>query len=283
MIIDSHCHAWTYWPYEPPVPDPEQRGTVAQLLNEMTLDGVDASVVVCAEIDYNPENNAYIADAVRRHRLRLYQFADVDCAWKTSYHTRGAADRLRRAADAWPISGFTHYVRDEDDGEWFTSDEGLAFFRAAADLKLIASIACSPHHQSAIRRVAERFPSMPILIHHLGAVKADEPPPHESLRQVLASARLPNIYIKVSGFYYASRVKWDFPYSEAGWIVRAEYEAFGPHRMCWGSDYPVVRFFQTYRQSIECFRSYCRFIPDADKALILGENLKRLLDVARQA
>ena len=30
MIIDAHCHAWTYWPYDPPVPDPESRGTIAQ-------------------------------------------------------------------------------------------------------------------------------------------------------------------------------------------------------------------------------------------------------------
>ena len=26
MIIDSHCHAWARWPYDPPVPDPESKG-----------------------------------------------------------------------------------------------------------------------------------------------------------------------------------------------------------------------------------------------------------------
>ncbi len=281
MIIDSHCHAWTYWPYDPAVPDPESRGIVEQLLDEMNVNGVDRAVVVCAEIEHNPQNNAYIAAQVRRHHPRLYQFADVDSQWKPTYHRPGAANRLRQAVEQLPISGFTHYLAEDDDAAWLHSEEGLAFFTVAEEHRLIASIACGPQHQAAIRRAAERFPSVPFLLHHLALVQADEPPPHPGLREVLASAKLPNIYLKTSGFYYGSRVKWDFPYSEAGWVVRALYEAFGPYRMCWGSDYPVVRFFMTYRQAIECFRTYCTFVPEADKAWILGRTLAGLLDAAR--
>ena len=50
MIVDSHCHAWRTWPYQPPVPDPEGRGTVEQLLFEMDGAGVDRAAVVCARI-----------------------------------------------------------------------------------------------------------------------------------------------------------------------------------------------------------------------------------------
>ena len=57
MIIDSHCHAWTRWPYQPPVPDDEYRGKIEQLIHEMDLNSVDQAVLVCAQIDYNPENN----------------------------------------------------------------------------------------------------------------------------------------------------------------------------------------------------------------------------------
>ena len=35
MIVDSHCHAWTTWPYDTNVPDPASRGTIDQLLFEM--------------------------------------------------------------------------------------------------------------------------------------------------------------------------------------------------------------------------------------------------------
>ena len=65
MIVDSHCHAWRYWPYQPPVPDPTSRGMVEQLLFEMDRNGVDRAVVVCARIDHNPDNNDYVAECVR--------------------------------------------------------------------------------------------------------------------------------------------------------------------------------------------------------------------------
>src|SRR5690348_1260468 len=59
MIVDSHCHAWRTWPYEPPVPDPTSRGMVEQLLWEMDQNGVEKAVVICARIEHNPDNNDY--------------------------------------------------------------------------------------------------------------------------------------------------------------------------------------------------------------------------------
>jgi len=283
MIIDSHCHAWTRWPYQPPVPDDEYRGRVEQLLHEMDVNGVDQAMIVCAQIEHNPDNNAYIAQAVSQYSDRLHQVADVDCSWSPTYHQPGAADRLRQAAERWPLKGFTHYLKGEDDGAWLYSEEGLAFFKVAEEKKLIASIACRPHQQAAIRQVAERFPSVPILCHHLAGVKASEEPPHPNLKAVLASAKLPNIYIKLSGFHYCTHVNWDYPYSDTHWVIRTLYEHFGPYRMCWGSDYPVVRFFMTYRHALEAFRTHCTFVPDEDKAWILGKTLHRLLDEAGTA
>ena len=285
MIIDSHCHAWTHWPYQPPVPDDEQRGRVEQLLHEMDQNGVDQAVVICAQIDRNPDNNEYIAEQAARYPPRLHQCPDVDSSWSPTYHQPGAAERLTHITERWPgalrAKGFTHYLQEDDDGAWLTSEEGLEFFRIASERSLIASIACYPHHQPAIRRIAERFPSMPILCHHLAGIRASEGPPHTGLKQVLASATLPNIYVKLSGFAYCSQVNWDYPYADTLWIVRTLYEHFGPYRMCWGSDYPVVRFFMTYRQSLEAFRTHCAFVPEPDKAWILGKTLSRLLTVGR--
>jgi predicted TIM-barrel fold metal-dependent hydrolase len=276
-IIDSHCHAWPRWPYQPPVPDDEQRGRVELLLHEMDTNGVDAALIVCAQIERNSENNAYIAEQVARHPARLHQLADLDSFWSPMHHQPGAAERLREIAGRWQIKGFTHYLSEDEDGSWLYSDDGLALFQAAAELRLIASISCQPYQQPAIRRVAERFPTVPILCHHLGVVKAAEGPPHTSLREVQASARLANIHIKLSGFAYCAHVPWDYPYSDTHWIVRAIYEHFGPYRMCWGSDYPVVRFFMTYRQALEVFRTHCTFVPETDQAWILGGTLERLL------
>ncbi len=276
MIIDSHCHAWERWPYEPPAPDFHSRGRFEQLLHEMEINGVDQAFLVCAGIEHNPHNNDYIAQMARLYSGRIRQVADVDCSWSDTYHTPGAAERLRRAAERWSMVAFTHYMKAEDSGSWLHSEEGLAFFETAMDLNLIASVACSPHHHAALHKVAERFPQLPILIHHLGHPGVGNA---DKLQQVLASARYQNIGVKVSGFYYSTRQGfWDFPYTDSiREIVLPLYETFGPHRLYWGSDYPVCRRFMTYRQAIECFRSHCEFISEGDQALILGGNLHRLL------
>ncbi|MEX1020990.1 MAG: amidohydrolase family protein [Litorilinea sp.] len=280
MLVDSHCHAWLRWPYEPPVPDPESRALVEQLIFEMDRNGVDKAAVVCARIEHNPDDNEYVADAVKRYPDRLYQITDVDCSWWPTYHTPGADKRLIEAAESLPMKGFTHYLASDDDGSWLIGDDGMAFFRAAADRNLIASIACNPQHVWAIRKVAAAFPSMPILLHHLAGTSAHEAPPYPLLNEVLAAAQEENIYIKLSGFHYASEVRWDFPYSNTHWLIRRLYERFGPHRMCWGSDYPVVRQFMTYQHALEAFRTHCSFVPDSDKAWILGDTLYGLLEAA---
>lgn len=272
MIIDSHTHAWDRWPYEPPVPDPESRGCVEQLLWEMDRHKVDRAVIVCARIEHNPENNEYVAERLRRHPTRLIQFADVDCSWTDTYHKPGAAARLAAAAEHYRLKGFTHYLKSDHD--WFASKEGLAFFETAAEKRLIASLALDPAWHPALRQLAKRFPSVPFLCHHMSGVKVGD---EAGLEEVLRSAEVPNIHLKLSGFHYVSNVAWNYPYPETHAIVRTLYERFGAGRLCWGSDYPVSRFFLTYQHTLEAFRTHCSFVPEADQKKILGENLARLL------
>lgn len=282
VIIDSHCHAWSYWPYLPDVPDPDHHGSVETLLNEMDVNGVDRATIVCAQIHRNRENNDYVASAVRRYPDRLDQFADVDSFWSDSYHTPGAAGRLERAAERYPMKAFTQYIAGEDDGSWFNSSEGRDFFSVARDVGLIASLAMSPHHQKEIRKVAESFPEVPILCHHMSALKAHGDDARAKLDEVVASASLGNMHLKLSGFHYLtdqSRV-WDFPYSDTRWVYEACYEAFG-RRLCWGSDFPVVKKAMTHRQSLEAFRTHLGFITDEDREAIQGGTLQGLLENAR--
>ena len=97
------------------------------------------------------------------------------------------------------------------------------------------------------------------------------------LPEILASATVPNIHVKLSGFHHVAPLAWEYPYPDCAPIVRALYEHFGPERLHWGSDYPVLRRAATYRQAIEAVRTHCDFIPAVDRARILGDSLHALL------
>jgi L-fuconolactonase len=278
MIVDAHCHAWRTWPYEPPVPDPQQRPAVEQLLFEMDQCGVDKAVLVAARIEHNPDDNDYAYYATRRFPDRLWMFADVDCMWMPEYHTPGADARLSEAVARYGLRGFTHYVDGDDDGSWFFSPDGQAFLQTAADLKQIVSIHIPNPLQPVLRRLAQQFSETVFLCHHMGYPRTEEGPSGPALRELLTSASLPNIHLKLSGFHYAAPVGWEYPHAASNYIVSALYDAFGPRRLHWGSDYPVVRWAMTYRQSLEVIRTHCSDIINAeDMQLILGDSLNALL------
>lgn len=252
------------------------------LIDQMDLNGVDAATIVSAQIFQNFDNNDYVASAVRRYPTRLNQFADVDSFWSETYHVSGAASRLADAMRRWPMKGFTHYIAGEDDASWFESPDGQDFFRVASENRMIASIACGPQHQPMIRRVAERFPELSILCHHMSGLRAYGDGVEANIRQVTESAQLPNIHLKLSGFHYMSEPdrSWDFPFIDVMWIYEEVYRAFGS-RMVWGSDYPVVTSAMTHRHALEAFRTYCTFVSDGDREAILGTTLAGLLQRAR--
>jgi len=285
MIIDSHCHGWPRWPFDPPVPDPGNRGRLDQLVWEMDRANVEQAVVVCAGFPGNRGNADYVTRFANRHAGRLHVFADVDCLWARTYHTDGAADRLTRIATRLGLRGFTHYLRDDVD-DWFDSRAGGEFLDAAVSLGLVISLSAAPAWQPRIRAIARRYPTLKIVCHHMGFVRR-EGSAWAGLKEVLASADLPNVLLKVSGFHYAHAATpmqgmtlpatWDFPYSTTLELLRTLHAAYGAQRLCWGSDYPVVGGSMTYRQSLEVVRSHCDFMTHEDLEWVLGKTMDGLL------
>lgn len=279
MLFDSHCHAWRRWPYDTAVPDAHSRGSIEALLYEMDAHGVERATVVCARIGggaggrgfANDDNNGYVARFAATHPDRITTLVDVDCLWRDEHHTPGAAGRLLAEVEQNAAIGFTHYVNTENDG-WFRTDDAAAFFRAAADAGLIASLAVSAPWFDDLRVIAAANPSLPILIHHLG-----HPSTAAELDALETLAELPNIGVKISGFNYNATKNWDFPYRESQAIFRRIVDGFGAERLYWGSDFPASRDQLTYRQSIEVVRSHADFLTPGQLDGIMGDNLAGLV------
>ena len=275
-ILDSHCHAWALWPYEPPVPDAPSRATVEQLIYEMDANGVSQALVVCAATELNGDNIDYVAAGRDAHPARLRVVADLDCPWSPTYHSPGSADRLASLADRYELAGFTHYFEERNDG-WLLGDEAEALFSVAGERHLLASFAVGPAWQADLRVIARRHPDVPVLCHHLGDVRARD---SAGLDEVVASAVVPNIYVKASGFHYVSERDWDHPWTDAIAVLSRIFDAYGPGRLCWGSDFPALKRFCTFRQSLEAVRTHCGFFTPEDLHLVLGETLRGVLGAA---
>jgi L-fuconolactonase len=286
VIADSHCHAWRQWPYDKSVPDPKHRGSAEALLYEMDTNGVARAAVVCARIGdgaggqgfANEDNNKYVSKFARRFPDRLTAWVDVDCMWRKEHHTPGAAQRLRKEIEKHNAQGFTHYVQNENDG-WLRSDAGFEFFATAAQLGVVASLALSPRWLADLRIIARENPTLPILLHHMVLPeKTHSGYSQNDVEEILETSKIANIGVKISGFHYNSINIHDFPYRDSQELFQSIYQAYGAHRLFWGSDFPASRAKITYSQSIAVVRDYCDYIPENDMAKILGHNLNKLLN-----
>lgn len=276
MIVDAHTHVWPRWPYRPDVPDSATRGRAENLLWEMDHAGVDVAFVVTARIDNAADNNEYGAEVAAAHPGRLLQVADIDSRFGPDYHRPGAADRLRRTIDELRPVGVSHYLAPDNDG-WLLSEEGLEFFRVADEAGLILTFAAPPHWYADLREVARRFPSLAILVNHLAVVWLYPDGPERALELVLDDEDLPNLLVKVSGYYYGHDRPWDYPYTDRLPVVRAFAESWGVERMVWASDWPSLLPHHSYRQALAVLPEHADFLTADDVALIQGGTLERLL------
>ncbi|MER7273896.1 amidohydrolase family protein [Dactylosporangium sp. NPDC000244] len=276
MIVDAHTHIWPRWPYRPDVPDSESRGRAENLLLEMDRAGVGAALVVNARIEHAEDNNDYGAEVAAVHRGRLLQVADIDSRFGPDYHRPGAADRLRATIEQCQPVGVSHYLAPDNDG-WLLSDEGREFFRVAQDARLLVTLAAPPNWYDDLRDVARRFPGLPIMVNHLAVVMLHPDGIDAGLRLVLDREDVPNLLVKVSGYYYGHERPWDYPYLDRLPIVKAFAENWGVGRMVWSSDWPSLLPHHSYRQALQVLRDHADFLSADDVARIQGGTLETLL------
>ena len=105
------------------------------------------------------------------------------------------------------------------------------------------------------RSLIELLPDLCVIIEHLGHPDKYERYPYARFREVLALARYPNTYVKVGGLGEICGQPYPFrqphPFAYVPPFVEMAYEAFGPTRMMWGSDFPGVSHREGYGNAFQ--------------------------------
>ena len=253
VIVDTHCHASTSW-YEP----------AESLLFHMDRNRVAHAVLVQIMGQYN---NDYQFQCVRRYPDRFVSLVLVDS------EKPDAEDELERlvAKGARGVRLRTHTRSPGDDP--------LAIWRKAVELGL--PISCGGtvdgFASDEFAELIAEIPGTPIIIEHLGSINHPdgEPAPYPLRRKVFSLARFPNVYIKIHGMgefcERAMPVTEPFPFElPVPPLLEMAYEAFGPQRMMWGSDYPPVSQREGYRNALQLTLDQLRTKSDQDRQMIFG-------------
>jgi len=270
LIVDAHVHVWRAMPdYSVPTTtavSPLSDVPIELLREYMDEYGIDRAVLV--QPMYPGEDNSYVADCAAADPTRFATVCVVNPI------ERGAPDRLEYWARERHCKGLRLRPRFPAEGADFGGQATVSLCQRASGLKTIVSLLANLEHLPAIESLAERFPEMPIVLDHMAHPDVSGGPKTAPFRTLLNLANYPQVYVKVTGYYYYSRQP--YPYADCHDLFRALYDRFGPARLIWGSDFPHVLLKVGYRRSVLLQQRVYLFLGQTDLDLIMGRNAAKL-------
>lgn len=161
--------------------------------------------------------------------------------------------------------------------DWLATGRLKPFFAAAQDLGTPVFL-YAPDQALELTRVAQTYPALRLVVDHTALRHGGGRGVSDNFarwQEVIALARLPNVWMKVSYFPEAAAESEPWPFDTARQRFRELYDAVGAGRMLWGSNFPVVAHLCSYRQALDFVRETCDFLSAEGRAAILGENFVR--------
>lgn len=240
-MIDAHCHVWRLgcndctWP--PPALAAIHRDW---LLDDWQDDAAPLAVERAIVVQSQPSarDTAWLL-ALARDDARV---AGV-VGW-VDFAAADAPSRIAALALHPKLRGLRPMLHDLPADDWITSPALAPATRAMITHGLCFDALVRPRHLPHLLRFAERNPQLTIVIDH--AAKPDVAgAAREPWRGWMARlAALPQVYCKLSGLVTEAGPGW----READLRPCVEHllDVFGPQRLLWGSDWPVVNLAADY-------------------------------------
>jgi L-fuconolactonase len=270
MFVDAHQHFWQLADRNGAWPPPELAaiyrdflpGDLAHLLE---ANGVARTVLV--QSMPNKDDTRFMLGLAERH-----PFIGGVVGW-VDMKAPDAPARIAALAQDPMLKGLRPMLQDLEDDRWI-DDTALAP-AVAAMLRhgLSFDALVLPRHLPALLAFAQRHPELPIVIDH-GAKPLIAQGVMAPWREDIARlAALPQVCCKLSGLVTEAGPDWGIerlrPY------VDHLVASFGPQRLIWGSDWPVLNLASDYAGWIAASMALLVGLNEADRAAVFGLNARR--------
>ncbi len=274
-IVDAHHHVWRFdaaaypWLMRPGLESLRRDFDAAELRALMDAAGIERTVIVQAA-DSAADTEQMLAVA------RTNVFIAGIVAWIPLLDPRRAEDALVRCAAMPKIKGFRHLILFEPDPDWLVRAPVIESLALVAERGYTFDVSASlPRHLEHVVTLAERLPQLVMILDHLAKppVAARGWEPWASLMAHIAQA--PNVHAKLSGLNNLTDLsRWSAreyqPYVDHALAV------FGPERLIFGSNWPVLTLSDDYPSTWRSTNELVAGLPAPSRAAIFGETATRV-------
>ena len=261
--IDAHHHCWRY--------DLQKHGWIDDSMKRLQRDFCPEDLQPC--LDANEVEGTVIVqvdqDAQENHFLLTMAQSSPFIKGMVGWIDLLAPDLAERL-DMWSaeplMKGFRHIAQAEPD-DFLSRPEIIQGIRHLGRYGFTYDILIKPPQMAAALELVRALPDQYFVIDHLAKpyIAAGEMETWE--KQIRALAAFPHVYCKLSGM--VTEADWQhwtnaqlFPYME---VV---LEAFGPHRLMFGSDWPVCLVAASYDAVSDTTRQFISRLSTAEQEAI---------------
>jgi L-fucono-1,5-lactonase len=267
ITIDAHQHFW----------DPE-RGDYDWLTREMTrfyrvfapedLHGelVDCGVLGTVLVQAAPTEAEcdYLLEIAARTPWVLGVVGWLDL------RAKDAPERIRARAGCRKFVGVRPMLQDLGDVSWITSSDCGPAFRTLVETDLSFDALIRVPQSGHIAALAEANPELRIVVDHAAKPDVARAERTRWTAAMRALARYPNITCKYSGLL--SEAPQGVSQHDLRFYSDTLLDVFGPGRLLWGSDWPILTAVSDYVSWIDMARALVAHVPAASQADIMGQN-----------
>jgi predicted TIM-barrel fold metal-dependent hydrolase len=256
------------WKHDPEFPFAQGANVPARdaapetLLDLMKTNGVSKTVII--QVIHYKYDNRFLASVLKRYPGTFQGVCRVDpldpaAPDHLSQHTaegfRGV--RISPAANA--------------SGDWFDGPLMPPLWQRCYDLKVPMTVLAPIGRMPRVGLLLEKHPDQLVVIDHMADCPVNEP---AELEKLIDLKRYPNVFVKVSHTWSLS--KQPYPWLDAQEHVKRLHAAFGPQRLMWATDWPIIEGVSTYDKALKVVRDDMKFLNDDDKRWMLSKTIERV-------
>lgn len=276
--IDAHHHVWNLSVRPQPWIDPVTMATihrsfaVEHLVPHLDAHGIDRTVVVqtVTEADETPELVALAAAEVRVGAV-------VGWVDLTAEDVADTVAALQALPGGGALRGVRHQVQGEHDPRWTCRPDVRRGLAAVADAGLLYELLVLPHQLPAAVETVAAVPQCTFVLDHLGKPPVASGALEPWASHLRALAALPNVVAKVSGLVTEAAPGWEVRHLAP--YVDVALEAFGPHRLMAGSDWPVCLLAASYDEVAAATGELLAALDGNERAAVLGGTAARVYGI----
>lgn len=181
------------------------------------------------------------------------------------------------------LKGVRPMLQDLPDHDWIATRPHPAAVRELLHRGLRFDALVQPWHLEPLLRFVDTWPDLPVMIDHAAkpqlAMGWSAPWADDWLRGMRELARRPQVWCKVSGLLTEAaapaREGGDAGFTALEPVWQTVLELFGPQRIVWGSDWPVLELAADYGRWIALSDLLFAGISEAERRAVWHDNAVR--------